>query len=71
MAYSQARNKATQKYVKANYERIYISIPKGNKDIWKTAADAAGESLTSFIVKAVEMRLGIDQDPDLPSDAQS
>ena len=58
MTYSQARNRATQKYIKANYERIYISIPKGHKEVWKAAAKAENESLTSFIVKSVEMRLG-------------
>ena len=57
MAYTQASKRATMKYVKANYERIYISIPKGHKDVWKAAADTAGESLTAFIVKAVEMRI--------------
>lgn len=55
--YSQAQNKATQKYIKENYERISLSFQKGNKERWKAAADAAGESLTAFIVKAVEMRI--------------
>lgn len=55
--YSQAQNKATQKYIKENYERISLSLQKGYKERWKAAADAAGESLTSFIVKAVEMRI--------------
>ena len=57
MAYTQAQNKATQKYIKGNYERIYISLPKGRKENMKAAAEAAGESLTSYIVKAVEMRM--------------
>ena len=54
---SQAQNRATQKYMKENYERIYISIPKGKKDLIKAAADAAGESLTAYIMKAVEARM--------------
>ena len=57
MAYSQARNKATQKYVKANYDRVALSFQKGIKDRWKAAADDAGESLTTYIMKAVEMRI--------------
>ncbi len=56
-AYSQAQNKATQKYVKENYERVALSFKKGYKERWKAAADAAGESLTSYIIKAVEMRI--------------
>ena len=57
MAYSDAANKASQKYKKANYDRVYISIPKGKKEMIKAAADAADESLTSYIIKAVEMRM--------------
>ena len=55
--YSQAQNKATQKYVKENYDRVALSFQKGHKDRWKAAADAAGESLTAYIMKAVEMRI--------------
>lgn len=57
MAYTEAQNKATQKYQKENYERIYISIPKGSKERIKAAADAAGESMTAYIMKAIEMRM--------------
>ena len=35
MAYSEARNRATQKYVKANYERIALTCKKGKKDQYK------------------------------------
>lgn len=55
--YSEAHNRASQKYQKNNYERIALSLPKGNKDTWKAAADAAGESLTEYIRKAVEARM--------------
>lgn len=55
--YSQAQNKATQKYMKENYERIYIALPKGKKEKMKMAADAANESLTSYIINAVERRM--------------
>ena len=54
--YTQAQNKATQKYVKEHCERVYITLPKGIKDSWKAAADLEGESLTEYIRKAVEMR---------------
>ena len=57
MAYTQARNKATQKYVKEHCDRIYITLPNGIKDRWKEAAEAAGESLTEFIRNAVEARI--------------
>lgn len=55
--YTQAQNRATQKYVKEHCERVYITLPKGIKDRWKGAADAAGESLTEYIRNAVEARI--------------
>ena len=57
MAYSQASNRAVQKYVKEHYDRICLSIPKGKKEKIKAAADAADESLTAYIIKAAEMRM--------------
>lgn len=38
MAYSEARNRATQKYVKANYERIALTCKKGKKDQYMVQA---------------------------------
>lgn len=57
MAYSEAQNRATQKYVKKSYDRIYISLPKGRKEEFQAAADTAGESLTRYIIRATEMRM--------------
>ena len=61
MAYTQARNKATQKYVKNNCDRIYITVGKGKHEELKAAADAVGESLTSYLIKAAEMRMQTEQ----------
>ena len=55
--YSEARNKATQKYVKNNCDRLYITIAKGKKEELKAAAEAAGESLTAYLMHAAEMRI--------------
>lgn len=49
--------KAKNKYNSQNYERINFTIPKGEKELIKAAADAAGESVNSFIYKAVKTRL--------------
>ena len=35
MAYSQAQNKATQKYQKANYERLAVRCKKGRKEVYE------------------------------------
>lgn len=62
--YSEAHNKASQKYQKVNYERIALSLPKGYKDRWKESAEASGESLTEFIRNAVEMRIKTETAPE-------
>ena len=52
--YSQAQNKATQKYVKNHYDEIKIRMPKGKKDIIKAHAEQQGESLNGFINRAID-----------------
>lgn len=49
-----AATKAKNKYNEANYERIYISVPKGNKELYKAKAEAQGLNLTQLIVKLLE-----------------
>lgn len=50
---SKAQQKAVNKYVKNNYDRINVTFPKGKKKIIKDYADRHGESVNSFIVRAV------------------
>lgn len=54
---SKAQQKAVNKYVKNNYDRINVTFPKGQKEIITQAATAAGESVNSYIKKAVEERM--------------
>lgn len=56
--YSEAQKKAVAKYQKKAYDDIRLRLPKGYKDdILKPAADRAGESVNSFIKKAIEERI--------------
>ena len=57
MPVSKAQQKATNKYVKNNYDRINVTFPKGQKEIIKAAAENAGETVNSYIKKAVDDRL--------------
>lgn len=57
MSYSASQNKATQKYIKNNYEKIKIRIPKGKKDQYKKLASEKGLSLNSFVVDLMEQSL--------------
>ncbi len=59
MAYTKAGMRATIKYVKSNYDRIEIKIPKGSKADLQASAERAGESVNSYVVKAVLLRMGI------------
>lgn len=54
---SKAQQKAVNKYVKNNYDRINVTFPKGQKEIIARAAEAAGESVNGYIKKAVDRRM--------------
>ena len=53
MAVSKAQQKAVNKYVKENYDRVNVNMPKGQKDKAKAHAEAQGESLNAFINRAI------------------
>lgn len=57
MAYSEAQKKATNKWIKENYERINITLPIGTKEVWKAKADELGLSMNDFIRKCVQEKL--------------
>ncbi len=50
---SKAQQKAVHKYVKANYDRLDLTVPKGQKDIIKAHAEARSESVNAFIGRAI------------------
>ena len=54
-----AKTSATVKnrYNAKTYDRIEIVVPKGQKEVIKAAAEAAGESVNAFITGAIELRM--------------
>ena len=54
---STAQQKAVAKYMKNNYDEIKVRVEKGKREIIKTAATAAGESVNGYIKKAVDQRM--------------
>ena len=50
---SKAQQKAVHKYVKNNYDRVSLMLYKGQKDIVKAHAERQGETLNSFINRAI------------------
>lgn len=57
MSISKAQQKATAKYVKQNYDRIEVKVPKGDKEALQAHAQAQGESLNKFINRAISEQI--------------
>lgn len=66
MGYTEAGKRATIKYIKNNYDRVEIKVPKGQKTTIEAAATAAGESVNMYTQKALLARMGLEDWPELP-----
>ena len=53
MPTSKAQQKAVNKYKKANYDRVEITLPKGSKEQLKAHAEKHGESVNAFVSRAI------------------
>ena len=51
---SKAQQKAVNKYMKSNYYRVNLVIPKGKKDIIQAHAAQQGESVNAYINRAID-----------------
>ena len=54
MATTKAGQRAVNKYMKENYDRVNLTMPKGEKNAVKAHAEARGESVNSFINRAIK-----------------
>lgn len=52
--YTEARRRANEKYNAKAYDEIKVRVSKGNKDIIKAHAESKGESLNSFVNRAID-----------------
>ena len=57
LAVSKAQQASVNKYVKNNYDRINVTMPKGEKKIIQAHAAALGESVNGFIVRSIRKRM--------------
>jgi len=55
-----AQQRAVHKYVKNNYDRLELSVPKGEKEI-QQAAKQAGQSVNAYVYEAVKRRMEQEQ----------
>lgn len=53
MAVSKANQRAVNKYKKNNYDRIEITVPKGQRAVFQAHASTRGESVNGFIGRAI------------------
>ena len=58
MPVSKAQQKAVNKYMAANYDRINLTVPKGQKEVIQAHAEANSESVNSFINRAIGEAMG-------------
>lgn len=54
MPVPKANQRAVNKYKKNNYDRIEITVPKGQRDVFQAHAAARGESTNAFIGRAIQ-----------------
>ena len=69
MPVSKAQQKAVNKYMAANYDRVNVTMPKGKKDVIKAHAEARGESVNGFINRAIAQAMEQDKAPQRPQEA--
>lgn len=58
MPATKAAQKAVNKYMKNNYDRVNLTIPKGKKDIIQAYATARGESVNGLINRLLRAEVG-------------
>ena len=58
MAYTEAQNRATQKYIKENLEEVRFRVKKGERAVLQNAAKEAGQSMAQYVIQAINERTG-------------
>ena len=59
MAYTKAGMKAVDKYVKENYTRLNIKIPKAQEEVVKAHAQAKGQSVNAWVNDLIRADMGV------------
>ena len=49
--YSEAQNKATQKYIKKAYDPLTVRVPKGMRETYNAHAESKGTSLNKLVIE--------------------
>ena len=70
MPVSKAQQKATNKYISKAYDRVNLTLPKGQKDEIQAHAAGQGESVNAFINRAIVEAMERDITAQRPADGQ-
>lgn len=62
MPASKAQQKAVNKYMRENYDRVNLTLPKGRKDEIKAHAEVHNESVNAFIARAIDEAISRDKE---------
>jgi uncharacterized protein (DUF1778 family) len=60
MSVSKAQQKAQNKWIAKAYDRINLTVPKGQKDVIQAHAAKMGESVNAFIGRAIRNQIAQD-----------
>ena len=58
---SEARTRANRKWNEANLDRLYVTVPKGDKQRIRDHAEIHGESVNGFIKRAISETMARDK----------
>ena len=62
MSVSKAQQKAVNKYVRNNYDRINVTMPRGKKEKIQDHASRHGLSVTAYINAAIDEKMARDDE---------
>lgn len=62
MPVSKAQQASVNKYVKNNYDRINVTMPKGKKETIQDFAQAIGYSVNAYINEAIDEKMERDKE---------
>lgn len=51
--YTESQKRAANKYLHETVEDVRIRVPKGQKEVIKQHAEAMGESMNAFVIRAI------------------
>ena len=71
MPASKAHQRASNKWIAKAYDRINLTVPKGQKDVIQTHAAARGESVNGFIGRAITETMERDGGAILPGGTET